>query len=427
MKKTITVSFILILSVLFCSCAQTEKPEQTPGDFAQEPPIGQDTDTVCYEADEWDLDERESSPEMTMISFLANGASVFGEGVQTDGSLVTVTQSGMYYLSGECPDGRLRVDLEAGGFVKLVFAGLKLSGAFPVEIVHAEKAVVTLAAGTENAIFDTGAIVEERSGANAAFFSDGNLSINGSGSLSVQTAGAEESGILCGGTLAIMNGNVSVSARADAITGKSLAITGGFVSASAGADALKTFREEGNAGGICITDGTVTLCAGRTGISCADAITVGGGIFTITAGDDSSAGVQEVAGIRCTDRLTVTGGSFQVDSLGEVIRADGGVSLSGTDFRASSGTAIPDTFSSEADAQSVLIISGTIEAGQTLALYDGAGEVLLRFTLARDACGAVLSCPQIHSGGDYVLYRDAEKAAEITVRCAVTECALSES
>ena len=108
------------------------------------------------------------------------------------------------------------------------------SGA-PIYVANAEKTVITLAEGTENIVSDGASYIfpdAEIDEPNAAVFSNDDLTINGSGSLTVNAS--YNNGITSKDDLLIAGGNVTVNALNDGIKGRdSLILLDGFISVNA--------------------------------------------------------------------------------------------------------------------------------------------------------------------------------------------------
>jgi hypothetical protein len=117
-----------------------------------------------------------------------NGASleVTGEGVSVSGSTAAIAAAGAYVISGVLDDGQIVVDAPDDAAVTLVLKGAQItstSGA-PIHVLQADRVLVQLAAGTENAPTDgdmRAAALAETDEATAALFSMSDLTILGDG------------------------------------------------------------------------------------------------------------------------------------------------------------------------------------------------------------------------------------------------------
>lgn len=252
---------------------------------------------------EWD-----AATEVTIA--LANGASTGGDGVRIEGDVVTITAAGTYRIEGSLSDGQLLVDTEDEDLVRLILDGVSIisSTTAPLSISQADEVAIVLADGTENRLADAEVYQyasEDVDEPNAALFSTADLTIGGTGSLTVD--GRFNDGIASKDGLVIADGTIVVSAADDGIRGKDyLVIKGGSLTVDAGGDALKADNDEDAAlGWIRIGGGDIALTSGSDAIEGTTAVIVDDGTLSITAGDDA---------IHSEARLEVHGGRIEITS-----------------------------------------------------------------------------------------------------------------
>lgn len=239
-----------------------------------------------------------------------NGASVDvnGAGAVADGSLVTISQPGDYRLSGTLDDGQIVVDVPDGGEVTLILNGVNLSSSTsaPIYVKNAASVRLMIAEGSENVVSDASEYVyaEGEDDPNAAIYSDVDMLIEGSGSLTVNAN--YEDGITSKDTLVIQGEPViTVNAADDAIRGKdALIISGGiFTLNAADGDGLKANNEDEGSGNLTVSGGTFTITAGDDGVQATTTAAIQGGSLTITAGGD---------GIHADWNLNIDGGVIDI-------------------------------------------------------------------------------------------------------------------
>lgn len=239
-----------------------------------------------------------------------NGASVAidGAGALADGSLVTISQSGEYRLTGTLNDGQILVNAGDGGEVTLILDGVTLnsSTSAPIYVREAGSVRLVIAEGSENTVNDGDEYVyaEGEDEPNAAVFSDVDMLIEGSGSLTVNANFND--GITSKDSLVIQGEPViTVNAADDAIRGKdALSISGGtYVLNAAEGDGLKADNEDADTGNLTITGGTFTIIAGDDGVQATTTIAIQDGSLTITAVDD---------GIHADWNLNIDGGVIDI-------------------------------------------------------------------------------------------------------------------
>ncbi|WP_413450678.1 carbohydrate-binding domain-containing protein [Georgenia phoenicis] len=273
---------------------------------------------------------------------LADGATeVSGEGAVVDGDTVTITQPGTYRLSGTVSDGEVIVSSALDGVVRLVLDGVDITSSTtaPIAIEDADEAVIVLAEDSTNALADTArTVAEDADEPDGALFSRTDLTITGTGSLTV--TGHVNDGIAANDGLVIDSGTLTVDAVDDGIRGKDyLLVTGGDVTVTAGGDGLKSDEEEDvTAGYVAVLGGTVTVDAGADGLDAATDVIVGGGTLDITTGggevlaEDASA-----KGLKANVAVVVGGGTTVVDAADDAVHSDGAITVTAGELSLASG------------------------------------------------------------------------------------------
>lgn len=236
--------------------------------------------------DDYTLDESAA----TVITLAQNSITIEGSGASAEGSIVSISSSGSYILSGTLTDGKVIVDTEDEDPVKLVLDGVNITSSdnAPLAIMSAEKAIVTLKAGSENVLTDAEEYVfasEDEDEPNAAFFSKGDLTITGEGSLTVNAN--YNDGIASKDGLLIKSGSIEVIAADDGIRGKDyLIVEGGDMTINAGGDGFKSDNDEdADRGYIYIQGGTINIAAANDGMQAETDLLVEDGSISIVTAD----------------------------------------------------------------------------------------------------------------------------------------------
>jgi len=278
----------------------------------------------------------------TAITLNGDSADISGAGAAADGSLVTISQSGDYRLAGTLDDGQIVVNVADGGEVTLILNGVSLnsSTSAPVYVKDAGSVRVMIAEGSENTVSDASEYVyaEGEDEPNAAIYSDVAMVIEGSGSLTVSAN--YEDGITSKDTLEIQGEPViTVNAVDDAIRGKdALSISGGtYVLNAAEGDGLKADNEDADSGNLTVSGGTFTITAGDDGAQATTTAAIQDGSLTITAAGD---------GIHADWNLNIDGGVIDIlgseegleagfitinDGTIHVVSSDDGINISEPD------------------------------------------------------------------------------------------------
>ena len=174
----------------------------------------------------------------------------------------------------------------------------------------------------------------------AALFSEDDLSIFGTGSLTVE--GNSNDGISSNDGLVSNSGNISVTSVDDGIRGKDyLVIRGGTVTVEAVGDGFKSTNEEDEARGyVLIEDGVVEIVAGGDGVQAETDALIAGGQLTVLAGGGNHArlGADESAkGVKAGVMLVVDGGTLVLDAADDALHSSGTLWINGGSSELSTG------------------------------------------------------------------------------------------
>lgn len=248
----------------------------------------------------------------TVITLNGDSAKVSGSGAYANGAHVVITQSGSYVVSGTLTDGNLTVDAKSSSKVWILLNGVDIicSDDAALRVDQADKVFLTLAEGTENSL-TSGETMSETAladGTDGAIFAHDDLTINGSGSLTV-TAGYKH-GIAANDDLVITGGTITVTAPADAIhANDSLRMKEATITVEAGDDGLATSNEGAY---LYVESGAVNVKSEDDGLHIAGDITIDGGALYIEAGDD---------GIHSDTAVTINAGTVLIQECYEGIEA----------------------------------------------------------------------------------------------------------
>ncbi|MGN0691806.1 MAG: carbohydrate-binding domain-containing protein [Oscillospiraceae bacterium] len=219
------------------------------------------------------------------ISFDDTSAGIDGQGaVYADGT-VTISSGGEYVISGKTADGSIIVNCSEEENVKLILDGADITCTDgPALLVTSAKNVyIILKEGTESTLSD-GTEYSDSDNADGCIFSKADLIISGEGKLNVN--GNYKHGIVSKDDLAVIGGELNVTAVSSGICGKDLVeIDGGSILVTAGNDGIKsTNTEDADKGSIIIGGGSITVVSEDNCISSAAALEISGGVLDLTAG-----------------------------------------------------------------------------------------------------------------------------------------------
>lgn len=442
---------------------------------------GSDATTIIASATEAWADNADSHAQADDLDYdaaaaisitLADGDTTTGSqtGVSIDGDIVTITAPGSYVVSGTLSDGRIVVNSEAEGKVRLVLDDADITSATgaAIDIRAADEVVVVLADGSTNALADgTGYDTSADDAANAALFSMADLTIGGAGSLVV--TGNTNDGIASKDGLVILSGTITVTAADDGIRGKDyLIIADGTVEVTATGDGLTSDNETDDTvgylliqggkltvgagddgahaeGDLAVQGGTVTIDESTEGLEGAT-VTIAGGQISVTASDD---GLNATAGTSDTDGggmqsdgslLTISGGTLTVDSGGDgldsngavvitggntvvagpttdgnaALDSNGGITVSGGSLFAAGAAGMAETPGADSSTGWVAVtFDQPVTAGQTITIESG-GEVIARYTAVKDTASLIVADPAIDDGASYEVAVDGSATTTVT-------------
>lgn len=289
------------------------------------------------------------------VEFSADKANASGNGASVSGTTVTISEGGIYALSGECTNGKIIVDAPKKE-VGLVLNGLNLTSVnnSVIECANAKTLTICVAEGTENFLADSAeySLAAGEDEPDAAVYSKADLAFTGGGKLSV--TGNYKDGIKCKDGLVIESGNLGITAVDDGITARDYAvIRGGEISVTAANDGIKTTNDsDSSLGYIAISDGKLEIRAGgddanaeitvsdspfdwdnksdnqtsKKGIKAVGNIQIQGGEVDIISADDS---------IHSNANITIDGGKMTLSSCDDGIHADENLTISGGEIAVS--------------------------------------------------------------------------------------------
>ena len=276
MKK---VCLLLLILLTMAACTPQDGTIYTPSTETST-----ETGTTHSDFDETDTWNPAAA---TSIQLEGETAQIDGDGaIFTEGD-VYIDKEGVYVLAGEF-SGSIRVTLTKEERAHLILNGahIQCSRTAAINITRADKVVITLAPGSENTLSDGSDYVTE-SGAepNACLFSKDDLTLNGTGTLTV--LGNCNNGIGTKNDLKILDGNITINASKNALKGNdSVRISGGNIHVTMCADAVKSDNEtDPDKGFVSISGGTLECTCADDGIQAVTGVFISDASVTVTAAD----------------------------------------------------------------------------------------------------------------------------------------------
>ena len=226
--------------------------------------------------------------EVIQVELTGSGATADSDNVSISGSNVVITGSGTYLVSGKLENGSIIVDTSKEDKVQLVLSGVSIHSETyaAIYVKQADKVFVTLTEGTENTLSNGGTFTQQDdNNVDAVIFAKDDLTLNGSGSLTVTSPAGH--GIVGKDEVTITGGVYEITAAKCAIRANdSIAIADGTFTLTAGTDGLHAENDDDDTlGNIYITGGTFTINARDDAIHANTLLQIDGGSFEITGAE----------------------------------------------------------------------------------------------------------------------------------------------
>ncbi|GAA0470593.1 hypothetical protein Ade02nite_33760 [Paractinoplanes deccanensis] len=261
------------------------------------------------------------------------------DGVEVEDGTVTITAAGAYRLTGTL-NGQVVVNTPKAA-VTLVLDNATITSAATAAIaaVEASRLDVVLPAGTRSTLADASSYPQDAD-VNAALFSAGDLTVGGTGALTVTGNGND--GIASKDGLLVSSGTITVRAKDDGLRGKDyLVVRDGTIRVTSGGDGLKADNDtDPRAGFVAVAGGTVEVTSGGDGADAATDLVQTGGTLKVTAGGGhgtAPAGDPSTKGLKSGVVTVLEAGTATVDASDDAVHSDGSIHLAGTTLSAASG------------------------------------------------------------------------------------------
>lgn len=425
MKRTLSI--ILILSLLIClltGCGETGNHGETGNsgediknnESIQNGDNGGNTETPNTNADPADVDFSQADGDMftdrdarteydesngVLIQLSGTSAAASSNSVKISGTTITITEEATYIISGTLDDGMIIVNAPDSAKLQIVLNGVDITSetSAPLYILEADKVFITLAEGTENTLSNGGTFTAiDENNIDAAIFSKQDLTLNGSGSLTVTSPAGH--GIVCKDDLVFTSGTYTVHSASHGLDANdSVRITGETnLTIDAGKDGIHSENtDDASLGFIYISNGTLNIEAEGDGIAAGAYVQIENGTFDLLVGGGSVNGSSassenyggfmgggghggmrpggsqntttttdenstSMKGIKAANSLLISGGTFHIDSADDSVHSDVSVTINGGIFEIASGD---DAIHAE---DTLTITAGTINISKS---YEG--------------------------------------------------------
>ena len=351
-----------VLSLMLCGCGSS-----APANTAAEPEqtANNSVETVVVETDSSDDSERFTERDLQQTPDLSDAVYY----TVSDGENITISEEGVYVLSGNAEEVTVAVDAADDSKVQIVLDGvsIKNSSSPVIYVKNADKVFVTTT-DSENIVQVTGSFSSDgETDTDGVIFSKDDLVLNGVGTLTISSS---ENGVVCKDELKITGGTYYVTATSKAFEANdSILINDGSFTITAGTDGFHSENDEDDTKGeVVILGGSININAKDDAIHGQSAVTIEGGTLDIEAGE----------GIEST-QVTIRDGTLNITASDDAINAGQKskayspvITISGGNITIVMAAGDTDAIDSNGD---IYISGGTIDiTAQSPFDYDGKGE-----------------------------------------------------
>ena len=372
MKRTVFI-LSLISAILLTGCGKNE-PMTTGANNTPTEPINIAAMDVSELFSDRDFEKEYNAADCVTIALQNTTAS--GSGVSIDGSKVTIVKEGTYLLSGSLMDGMIVVDTDKESKVQLILDGADIhsQASAPIYIKQADKVFITLADGSSNSLScgESFTAIDENN-IDAAIFSKDDLTLNGTGSLTVSSPAGH--GIVSKDDLRITGGSYTVTCAGHGFAGNdAVSIADGSFVIQCGKDGIHSENDEDSTlGAVYIGSGTYRITSDGDGISAGAAMQLSGGDFTLLCGGGSENGEEHnddmfgggmgmppgsmggrgfgemstdatesdttvsAKAFKSAGAMTVTGGSYHISSADDAFHSNNNLTVTNGTFQIATG------------------------------------------------------------------------------------------
>ena len=202
-----------------------------------------------------------------------------------DGTDITVTEAGVYVLSGTASEVTVLVEVLDDAKVQLVLDGLNLTNSDSpcIYVKSADKVFVTTV--SDSSLSVTGAFAADGStNTDGVIFSKDDLTLNGT---AVLTIASSDNGVVGKDDLKITGGTYNVTASSKAFEANdSIRVAGGTFNIKAGTDGFHAENDDDTSKGyVYIADGAITITCGDDAIHATTIIQIDGGTLNLTCAE----------------------------------------------------------------------------------------------------------------------------------------------
>ncbi|MGI5960012.1 MAG: carbohydrate-binding domain-containing protein [Massiliimalia sp.] len=300
------------------------------------------------------------------ITLSENSISCDSSAVQISGTTATITEEGTYILSGTLTNGMIIIDAEDTDKIQLVLDNAEITSttSAAIYVKEADKVFVTTAPESNNLVANGGEYLAiDDNNIDAAIFSKSDITLNGSGTLTISAAAGH--GVVSKDDLALTSGTYTITSAEHGLSGKdSVRISGGTFQIVSGKDGIHAENtDDTSLGFVYLCGGTFDITSEGDGLSAGAYLQIEDGTFAITTGSGSASvsmssstanvnphGMPETEstttedtdtvsqkGLKSDGNITISNGTFSLDTADDSIHAGGDILIAQGKFDLRSG------------------------------------------------------------------------------------------
>ena len=286
-----------------------------------------------------------------------NNITSSSDSVSINDNTVTIKEEGTYILNGSLSDGMVMVDASDTAKIQIVLNGVDITSktSAALYVKEADKVFVTTAKDSKNSLRNGGTYIAiDDNNIDAVIFSKSDLTLNGTGSLTI-TADAGH-GIVSKDDLVLTSGTYEINAASHGFSGKdSVRIANGTYTITSVKDGIHAENaDDESLGFVYIADGKFTITADGDGISAGNYALIEDGEYTIEAGGGSenstiqhvdsfgpgawetteaSSDTTSMKAIKATSDVTINNGTYTIDAADDGIHSNQNVKIAGGTYQ----------------------------------------------------------------------------------------------
>ena len=312
----------------------------------------------------------------------------------SDNKTETITEEGIYIISGSASNFTVKVEADSNAKVQLVLDNLSVTNeSSPViYVVSADKCFVTTN-GNESTLSVTGKFSADGStNTDAVIFSKDDLVLNGTGTLTINSS--QGNGISAKDDLKITGGTYKITSADDSIEVKdSVSICGGTIEINSSKDGIQCKNtDDESKGSVLIAGGTINITATNDAIQAATVCQIDGGTFNLTGAEGIEATYVQIN----NGELTISASDDGINAGQKTNYSTPTVEFNGGTTKITMGQGDTDAVDSNGD---IYVNGGTIDITATVSSFDYDGNAEYKGGTIIINGSQVDSIPQSMMGG----------------------------